>query len=455
MGRMQKNLTEGSVFRVLLVFSVPFFISYFLQTVYGLVDLLVIGRFHGADVITAVSVGSQVMHMITVIIVGLSMGSTVMISRAVGATDRKKTAKAIGNTVVLFMVVSVGITVLLLLLTDPVIALMSTPAESVAETEMYLRVCFSGIPFITAYNILGSVFRGLGDSKSPMYFIAVSCVINILLDLVFIGLLDMTSAGAALATVIAQTVSVVIALIAIGKKGIGVSLCKADFRPESETIGSIFKIGLPVSLQDGFIQISFLVITVIANMRGVEAAAAVGIVVKIISVLFLVPSSMLAAISAMAAQNLGAGLHFRARRTLYYGIGICLGYGAVFAVLLQFLQEPVVALFTDDPVVIVFGGQYLKAYAVDCMLAGVHFCFSGFFCAYGMSLVSFIHNALSVILIRVPGSYLASKFFPATLYPMGLAAPAGSLLSVLICVSVYIWLLRKQDKNQCFFKALR
>ena len=455
MGRMQKNLTEGSVFRVLLVFSVPFFISYFLQTVYGLVDLLVIGRFHGADVITAVSVGSQVMHMITVIIVGLSMGSTVMISRAVGAADRKKTAKAIGNTVVLFMVVSVGITVLLLLLTDPVIALMSTPAESVAETEMYLRVCFSGIPFITAYNILGSVFRGLGDSKSPMYFIAVSCVINILLDLVFIGLLDMTSAGAALATVIAQTVSVVIALIAIGKKGIGVSLCKADFRPESETIGSIFKIGLPVSLQDGFIQISFLVITVIANMRGVEAAAAVGIVVKIISVLFLVPSSMLAAISAMAAQNLGAGLHFRARRTLYYGIGICLGYGAVFAVLLQFLQEPVVALFTDDPVVIVFGGQYLKAYAVDCMLAGVHFCFSGFFCAYGMSLVSFIHNALSVILIRVPGSYLASKFFPATLYPMGLAAPAGSLLSVLICVSVYIWLLRKQDKNQCFFKALR
>ena len=439
----------------MLVFSVPFFISYFLQTVYGLVDLLVIGRFHGADVITAVSVGSQVMHMITVIIVGLSMGSTVMISRAVGAADRKKTAKAIGNTVVLFMVVSVGITVLLLLLTDPVIALMSTPAESVAETEMYLRVCFSGIPFITAYNILGSVFRGLGDSKSPMYFIAVSCVINILLDLVFIGLLDMTSAGAALATVIAQTVSVVIALIAIGKKGIGVSLCKADFRPESETIGSIFKIGLPVSLQDGFIQISFLVITVIANMRGVEAAAAVGIVEKIISVLFLVPSSMLAAISAMAAQNLGAGLHFRARRTLYYGIGICLGYGAVFAVLLQFLQEPVVALFTDDPVVIVFGGQYLKAYAVDCMLAGVHFCFSGFFCAYGMSLVSFIHNALSVILIRVPGSYLASKFFPATLYPMGLAAPAGSLLSVLICVSVYIWLLRKQDKNQCFFKALR
>ena len=439
----------------MLVFSVPFFISYFLQTVYGLVDLLVIGRFHGADVITAVSVGSQVMHMITVIIVGLSMGSTVMISRAVGAADRKKTAKAIGNTVVLFMVVSVGITVLLLLLTDPVIALMSTPAESVAETEMYLRVCFSGIPFITAYNILGSVFRGLGDSKSPMYFIAVSCVINILLDLVFIGLLDMTSAGAALATVIAQTVSVVIALIAIGKKGIGVSLCKADFRPESETIGSIFKIGLPVSLQDGFIQISFLVITVIANMRGVEAAAAVGIVEKIISVLFLVPSSMLAAISAMAAQNLGAGLHFRARRTLYYGIGICLGYGAVFAVLLQFLQEPVVALFTDDPVVIVFGGQYLKAYAVDCMLAGVHFCFSGFFCAYGMSLVSFIHNALSVILIRVPGSYLASKFFPATLYPMGLAAPAGSLLSVLICVSVYIWFLRKQDKNQCFFKALR
>lgn len=447
---MQKNLTDGNVFRVLLVFSVPFFISYFLQTVYGLADLFIIGQFNGADVITAVSVGSQVMHMITVFIVGLSMGSTVMISRAVGARAPEKTAKAIGNTVTLFMVVSVVFTVVLLLLVNPIVSLMSTPPESVEQTRTYLRICFSGIPFITAYNVLGSVFRGLGDSRSPMYFIAAACGINILLDFVFIGLLGMTAAGAALATVIAQTVSVIIAFAVIRKRGLGLSLGKDDFRLDVRTAGSILKIGVPVSLQDGFIQISFLIITVIANQRGVEVAAAVGIVEKIISVLFLVPSSMLSSISAIAAQNIGAELHLRGRQTLYYGIGLCVGYGAMLAVLFQFFQEPVVALFTDDPSVILFGGQYLKAYAIDCMLAGVHFCFSGFFCAYGMSVISFLHNAVSVILIRVPGSYLAAKLFPATLYPMGLAAPAGSLLSILICSAVYVWFLRKQQNENRF-----
>ena len=447
---MQKNLTDGNVFRVLLVFSVPFFISYFLQTVYGLADLFIIGQFNGADVITAVSVGSQVMHMITVFIVGLSMGYTVMISRAVGARAPEKTAKAIGNTVTLFMVVSVVFTVVLLLLVNPIVSLMSTPPESVEQTRTYLRICFSGIPFITAYNVLGSVLRGLGDSRSPMYFIAAACGINILLDFVFIGLLGMTAAGAALATVIAQTVSVIIAFAVIRKRGLGLSLGKDDFRLDVRTAGSILKIGVPVSLQDGFIQISFLIITVIANQRGVEVAAAVGIVEKIISVLFLVPSSMLSSISAIAAQNIGAELHLRGRQTLYYGIGLCVGYGAMLAVLFQFFQEPAVALFTDDPSVILFGGQYLKAYAIDCMLAGVHFCFSGFFCAYGMSVISFLHNAVSVILIRVPGSYLAAKLFPATLYPMGLAAPAGSLLSILICSAVYVWFLRKQQNENRF-----
>lgn len=452
---MQKDLTSGSVFRVLIVFSFPFFISYFLQTLYGLADLFIIGQFNGADVITAVSVGSQVMHMITVFIVGLSMGSTVMISRAVGAQAPDKTAKAIGNTVILFMSVSMAFTALLLLLVDPIVSLMSTPLESVTQTRKYLLICFSGIPFITAYNILGSIFRGMGDSKSPMYFIAVACVLNIILDFLLIGLFRMSAAGAALATVIAQTASVLIALVVIRKRGIGVSVGKKDFRPDGKTISSILKIGVPVSLQDGFIQVSFLVITVIANLRGVEVAAAVGIVEKIISILFLVPSSMLSSVSAIAAQNVGAGFHFRARRTLKYAIGLCLLYGAVFAALFQFLQEPAVALFTDDPAVIVFGGQYLKAYAIDCMLAGVHFCFSGFFCAYGMSIVSFIHNVLSVLLVRVPGSYLASKLFPATLYPMGLAAPAGSLLSILICLGVYLWFVGKQQKEKGFCDTVK
>lgn len=446
---MLKDLTVGNAFRILIVFSFPFLISYFLQTLYGLADLFIIGQFNGAEVITAVSVGSQLMYMITVVIVGLSMGSTVMISRAVGAGDKGKTAKAIGNTVSLFLLVSVVVTMLLLAFTDAIVAGIFTPPESVVQTTTYLRICFAGIPFIIAYNIIGAIFRGMGDSKTPMYLIAVACVVNILLDYLLIGGLRMQAAGAALATVIAQTISVFAALAVLKKKGLGVSVKKSDFRPGRETFGNILKIGVPISLQDGFIQITFLIITMIANRRGVDVAAAVGIVEKIIGILFLVPSTMLSSISAIAAQNVGAGYHHRARLTLQYGLGISVGVGAVFAVMFQFLQEPAVALFTADPEVIVYGGQYLRAYAIDCIFAGMHFCFSGYFCAYGLSLVSFTHNALSVILVRLPGTYLATVLFPATLFPMGLASPAGSLLSTLICLGVYLWFTKKQkDKNR-------
>lgn len=441
---MQKDLTQGSVLRTIVVFAFPFLISYFLQTLYGLADLFIIGQFEGAASITAVSVGSQVMHMLTVIIVALAMGATVLIGRAVGAHDSVKLAKTVGNTITLFMTLSLILTVILLLLVKPIVSLMFTPVESVAQTETYLYICFAGIPFITAYNIICSVFRGMGDSKSPMYFIAVACVFNILLDYVFIGLFEMQAAGAALATVIAQTFSVVTALIYVSKKKMGFHLVSGDFKPQKSLIVHILKIGVPISLQDAFIQMSFLVIAMIANTRGVDVAAAVGIVEKVIGILFLIPSSMLASVSAIAAQNVGAGCHDRARKTLKYGIGFCVGSGVFFAVLCQFIPEGIVALFTDDPEVIIFGGQYLMAYAVDCIFAGVHFCFSGFFCAYGYSLISFIHNAISAVFVRIPGTYLASVCFPDTLYPMGWAAPLGSILSVGICIGFYIWFMKKK-----------
>ena len=441
---MQKDLTQGSVLRTIVVFAIPFLISYFLQTLYGIADLFIIGQFYGADSITAVSVGSQVMHMITVIIVALAMGSTVLIGRAVGGHDRAKLTQTIGNTVTLFMVLSLVMTVVLLLLVNPIVSLMFTPTESVAQTETYLYICFAGIPFITAYNIICAVFRGMGDSKSPMYFIAVACVVNIVLDYVFIGYFEMRAAGAALATVIAQTFSVVTALIYIRKQNKGVRITFSDLCPQKSLILHILKIGVPISLQDAFIQLSFLVIAMIANTRGVDVAAAVGIVERMIGILFLIPSSMLASVSAISAQNIGAGYHDRARITLWYGIYFCLGSGIFFAVLCQIVPEFIVALFTDDTEVIVYGGQYLMAYAVDCIFAGIHFCFSGFFCAYGYSLISFIHNALSAVLVRIPGTYLASQWFPDTLYPMGWASPLGSVLSVAICIGFYIWFMKKR-----------
>lgn len=445
---MEKNLTTGGVFKTVVQFSFPYLLSYFLQTLYGMADLFIIGRFNGVESTTAVSIGSQVMHMLTVMIVGLAMGATVMIGRAIGAQKREQAACAIGSTITLFMVVSVFLTAGLLLAVKPITAVMSTPAEAVSGTASYLTICFIGIPFITAYNIISSIFRGMGDSKSPMYFVAVACVANIALDFFFIGGCGLDAAGAALGTTLSQTISVMVSLAVVTKRKPGISLTKKDFRPHAETMRGLLKIGVPVALQDGFIQIAFIVITVIANRRGLNDAAAVGIVEKIIGILFLVPSSMLSTVSALSAQNIGAGKHDRARLTLRYAIIMSVAWGIAAVLVMQLAAEPFVSLFVDkakagSAEVIRLGGQYMRGYVWDCIFAGIHFSFSRYFCAYGLSMIPFIHNVISILCARIPLSYFASRYFPDTLFPMGLASPAGSLISVAICVSIFIWMNKR------------
>ena len=443
---MEKNLTTGSVFKNILFFSLPYLLSYFLQTLYGMADLFIIGQFEGVASTTAVSIGSQVMHMLTVMIVGLAMGSTVSIGQAVGAGNREKAASGIGNTVTLFMCLSVVLTVALLIFVRPVVTIMSTPEAAVSGTIEYLTICFIGIPFITAYNIISSIFRGLGDSKSPMCFIAVACVANIALDYLFMGALHLGPSGAALGTTLSQAVSVIIALVVIRRHSGALAVKKSDFRPVRPVMAKLLRIGVPIAMQDGLIQIAFIIITVIANRRGLNDAAAVGIVEKIISFLFLVPSSMLSTVSALGAQNIGAGKPERARLTLRYAAFIAVCFGTCMVILMQFAAEPVVSLFTDSTQsdgaeVIRLGGQYMRGYVWDCIFAGVHFSFSGYFCACGRSGLSFLHNISAILLVRVPGVYLTSLFFPDSLFPMGLATSMGSLLSVIICVIAYTVIL--------------
>ena len=442
---MEKNLTSGNVLKNIAYFSLPYVVSYFLQTLYGLADLYIIGQFDGVAEITAVSIGSQIMHMLTVMIVGLAMGSTVVIARAIGAKQNEKAAKAITNTAFLFMGVSVVLTVILLVCVKPIVSVMATPTEAVAETAAYLTVCFIGIPFITAYNVLSSIFRGLGDSKSPMYFITVACIVNIILDYLFIGYFNMGTVGAALGTTLSQAINVIFVLVVILKKKIGIKIAKGDFSLQPEICKQVLRIGVPISLQDGFIQIAFIVITIIANMRGLNDAAAVGIVEKIIGFVFLVPSSMLSTVSAISAQCIGAQKHKRASITLFYGTAICIIYGLIMVGIVELFSEPIVGLFMKEKSqeVLILGGQYFRGYIWDCIFAGIHFCFSGYFCAYGKSEISFIHNFLSIVCVRVPGSYFGSKCFATTLFPMGLAAPLGSLLSVVICIFAYIWLKKR------------
>ena len=441
---VQHNLSKGNLLHNMIWFSLPYLLSYFLQTLYGLADLLIAGHYNGADVISAVSIGSQVMHMVTVMLVGLAMGSTVMIGQYVGAEDERRINKAIGNTITFFAVTAVVVTVLLNICIHPIVSVLSTPAEAVPGTVSYLQICFTGIPFIIAYNVLSSVFRGMGDSKSPLIFITIACFVNIILDILFMGPMHMGAAGAAYGTILAQAVSVVIAFAAIIKKKL-FEIQLTDLYLDRFVLEKILGVGVPISFQDGFIQISFLVITVIANQRGVDISAAVGIVEKTISFLFLVPSAMLSTVSTIVAQSVGAGDLERAGKTLKYGVIMSFSIGTFFAVLFQFISPLFFGMFTDDPVVKEYAVQYMRTYVIDCAIAGVHFSFSGFFSACNRSVLSFIHNLVSVILVRVPGAWLATKLFPDTLYAMGLAAPAGSLLSVIICTGFYIH-IKKQEK---------
>lgn len=375
---MQRDLTKGSIFHNVIYFAIPYLISCFLQTFYGLADLFITGQFNGAATVTAVSVGSQIMHMITVIIVGLAMGTTVTVGMCIGEKNREKASDYIGNSIIIFSVMSIILTILTIVFSGKILILLSTPAQAIAETEKYIIVCFAGIPFITGYNVISSIFRGMGDTKSPLIFVGIAGILNIIGDYILIGALNMGALGAAVATVSSQACSVIIAVVILLKRGNLVHITMDSLKLKKEYVKKILIIGTPISFQDGLIQVSFLVITAIANSRGVDVAAAVGIVEKIISFLFLVPSAMLSTVSAIAAQNAGAGSHERAKSTLYYGIRICIVYGIITIIVCE---------------------------------------------------------------------YLASVFFPATLYAMGIAAPAGSLLSVIICMYLYLKILIPDIKS--------
>ena len=442
---MQKDLTRGNLFGKMMQFAVPYLIACFLQTFYGMADLFITGQFNGAAAVSAVAVGSQVMHMLTVVIVGLAMGTTVCISRSVGAGSKKQAAGFICNSAVLFSIFAALLTVVLLLGTNGILKLLAVPPEALAQARQYLIICFIGVPFITAYNVVSSIFRGLGDTKSPMIFVAVAGLINVGFDYILIGPMGMGAAGAAIATVGSQAFSVFIALLYLLKGKEAMQLGRRDFIPDGQYMGQLLGIGVPVAFQEGLIQVSFLVITAIANSRGVNVAAAVGIVEKIISFLFLVPSSMLSSVAALCSMNAGAGKHDRSREVLRSGIAAGVVFGCFTAVVCNLCPEQILRLFArEETAVVTAGAQYLRTYVTDCIFASVHFCFSGYFSAYGRSGYSFLHNFLSILLFRIPGAYFASVLFPETLAPMGIAAPAGSLFSAILCLILYYRMQRQE-----------
>lgn len=429
-----QSMTSGSILPQLLKFAIPFLFASLLQALYGAADLLIVGRFADSAGVSAVSTGSQVMQALTGAVIGLTTGSTVVIGQYVGARKERALQETIGTSLSVFAILSVILLGIMLFCTDPITRAMQAPAEAVEATRQYIFICSCGILFIIGYNAVSAIFRGLGDSRSPLIFVGVACLLNIAGDLLLVGGFGMGAAGAAIATTVSQGLSLGLAIFFLIRGRYLPPLTRRTFRIDGKKASRIFRLGLPIALQDALVNVSFLIILAIINAMGLTASAAVGVVEKIIVFAFLVPTSFANAIAAMTAQNMGARKPDRARKVLILGILCSLVFSVAFFIYCQFAGTTLTGLFSKDIAVVESGALYLKSYSIDCMLVCFVFCLNAFFSGCGHSLFSMLHSLAATFLLRIPVAYLFSKTLWATLYEIGLAAPAASLLSIVICL---------------------
>ena len=415
------DLTKGNIGSTLLRFALPFLFASLLQALYGAADLFVVGQFADSAAVSAVAIGSQVMQTITGIILGISMGGTVLISRRIGEKNNEGAAIAIGSLSILFIMIAIVLTLLMIFATDPAIALMHTPEESVEYTRQYIMICATGIPFIIGYNAVSGIFRGIGDSKTPVYFVLIACIINIFVDVVLVAVFKLGAAGAAIATVLAQAISFIVASIYMIKKGFTFEINRKHFKLDKEAVKQILIVGFPLALQDALVNVSFLIITAVINTLGLVASAA----------------------SAATAQNIGAGKPERAKKMLLYGIAYSLIFGIIATTYCQIWPETLTAIFSNDSDVIIVAGQYLKSFSIDCIMVSFIFCFNGYFSGNGKSVLSLIHSLIATFGFRIPLTYLISKMADVTLYELGWAAPLSSFVSLLICFGYFYYQNRR------------
>lgn len=437
------NFTEGKIFTPLMKFAIPVLLALFLQAMYGAVDLLVVGKFAHTSDISAVSTGSMIMHTITTILVGLSMGITVMTGQKIGEGNPKNAGKVIGSGIALFAVLALVMTAIFTVFAGPIAKVMQAPKEAFTQTVDYVRICSAGTVFIIAFNVLGSIFRGIGDSKMPLITVAIACVVNIFGDLLLVSVFDMGAAGAALATVFAQAISVVISLLIIMRRKLPFEFSPKSIRFDREHIKSILKIGTPIALQDLLVSISFLVIMAIVNSLGLEKSAGVGVAEKICAFIMLIPSAFMQSISAFVAQNIGAGKINRANKSLFYAIGASLVAGVITFYLSFFHGDALSGIFANEEIVIAHSADYLKSYAIDCLLTAFLFCFIGYYTGVGKTMFVMIQGIAGAFCVRIPVSYFISKIADVSLFYIGLATPASTIIQIILC-SVYFVMYKKK-----------
>ena len=442
----KNNFTEGNILKKLSLFMLPVLGALILQAAYGAVDLLVVGRFGSTAGLSAVSTGSQLMNLVTFMVTQLAMGATVLIARHLGEKKPERIGAVLGGATVVFAILATVLFVLLVFFAHPIAVLMQAPSEALGLTTRYVRICGMGIFFIVAYNMLAAIFRGLGDSKSPLLFVLVACLINIAGDLLFVAGFKMDAAGAAIATIMAQAVSVVLAIVILLKKDLPFTLKKSDFRLNPQC-RKFLQVGLPLALQEVLTQTSFLALCAFVNRLGLTASSGYGVASKIVSFAMLIPSALMQSMASFVAQNVGASKPKRAKQAMFTGMGIGLVFGCAVFALVMLKGDVLAGIFSTDAEVVQKGFEYLKGFAPETILTAILFSMLGYFNGNNKTVFVMIQGLVQTLLVRLPMSYLMSIQPNASLTKIGLAAPVSTLVGVLLNTAFYLYFTHSQQKE--------
>lgn len=440
------DFTQGSILKKLVAFMMPVLGALILQAAYGAVDLLVVGRFGSTSGLSAVSTGSQVLNLVTFVVVQFAMGITVLIARYLGEKKPEKIGAVIGGGAIVFAIISVVLFIVMVYFAHPISILMQAPEEAVDLTASYVRICGGGIFFIVAYNLLSAIFRGLGDSKSPLLFVLVACIVNVIGDLALVAGLHMDAAGAAIATVSAQALSVVFAVVLLIKKELPFSIARKDFRLNPQC-KKFLKIGLPLALQEFLTQVSFLALCAFVNRLGLEASSGYGVACKIVNFAMLVPSALMQSMASFVSQNIGAGKKKRAKKSMFTGIGVGLVVGCLVFALVMLKGDMLAGFFSTDAAVIENGYAYLKGFALETIVTAILFSMVGYFNGNNKTIWVMTQGLIQTLLVRLPLAYFMSIQPNASLTKIGLAAPISTMVGVVLNIGFYVYLNRAEQKN--------
>ena len=443
----KSDFTQGSILAKLSFFMLPILGALVLQAAYGAVDLLVVGRFGSTSGLSAVSTGSQVLNLVTFVVTQLAMGVTVLIARYFGEKKPQHIGQVIGGAAVVFTLLAALLFVILVFFARPISGLMQAPAEALDSTARYVGICGGGILFIVAYNMLSAIFRGLGDSKSPLIFVLVACIVNIVGDLVLVAGFHLDAAGAAIATVAAQAVSVVCAVVMLVKKKLPFQLRREDFRLNSQC-KKFLGIGLPLALQEFLTQLSFLALCAFVNRLGLTASSGYGVACKIVNFAMLIPSALMQSMASFVSQNVGAGNGKRAKQSMFTGIGIGLVFGCVMFVLVWFRGDALSGIFTPDAAVIANAYAYLKGFAPETIATAILFSMVGYFNGNDKTVWVMVQGLVQTLLVRLPMAYVMSIQPNASLTKIGLAAPVSTAVGIVLNVGFFLWLERRERRQR-------